>query len=308
MNKFKHYAATATLLGLAALGLAACGDTPTSTPPPPPTFTPEPPTATPEPPTPTVEVMIPTATTASSSGAMSGPAADMLQKAEAAMKGLTSYHFAMNLETGGAVAVSANGDFEAPDKMRLNMDLGSMTGTAGTGMQEILIVGQDGYMKNPVGEGYINMGTSGASIAQNLNPQQFTGIASLAQGATVVGDETVDGVETTHIKLSYNADKAAGDAAKAAGQPTPAAGMGSTNADMWLDKTDNYIRKIQVVTDTSAVPGATQPATGLSTVTITYSNFNEAINPPIEKPADVSTMPGAEMMGTAVMPGETPTP
>lgn len=295
MNKIKQYAAIVALLGATSLGLAACGgETPTATRVMP-TATTVPPTATTAP---SATSTVVSSTTGGSTTGASGAGMDLLNKADAAMKGVKSYHLVMKTDAGGVGAVQAEGDFMLPDNARLTMDLGS-----GLGKTEMIIIGQDSYIKNPAGDGYISTGSTGMGMTQSLSPSQFSSLAQGAQNVSVVGDETIDGVSTTHLKFSYDMGKMAAQSATAAGQPTPAGLTGTATADMWIEKDTNYIRQFKFVSPSTAVPGMTTPtATGDTTITITYSKFNESVSPPIEKPTNVVTIPGASEVQTA-MPG-----
>ena len=82
------------------------------------------------------------------------------------------------------------------------------------------------------------------------------------------------------------------------------------NGDMWIEKGTNYVRQIKIVsppTVTGALP--TTVAGGDTTVLITYSKFDEPVNPPIEKPAGVQGLPGEGQTGvTTPEPVGTPVP
>lgn len=292
MSKIKQYMATVALLGATSIGLAACGgDTPTQTPIPP-TFTSPPPTATTAP---TVPPTLPATTgTSGSTNTGSGAAADLLNKAGTSMRSLKSYHFVMKVETSGTSAAQADGDFMTPDSVRLNMDV------AGTGKVEMIVIGKDSYIKNPLGEGYVAAGDAGNStITQSFSPSQFTNFSQGSQNATVVGDETIDGASTTHVKFSYDMGKMAAQSG-ATGQATPPANMATATGEAWIDKSTGYLRQFRFVSPGAAIPGATSTPTGESTTTITYSKFNEDINPAIQKPTNVITMPGASDVQTAM--------
>lgn len=300
MNKMKQYAVTVALLGATSLGLAACGgETPTATPLVP-TATTVPPTATTAP-SPTATPMptntVGSAGTGSTSAGATGPGADLLNQAQIAMKGIKSYHFVLKTGTGGTTTIQAEGDFMAPDSARLSMDLGA------AGKTEMIIIGQDSYVKDPTGTGYISTGSTGsAGLGQSLSPSQFGSFAQGAQSVTIVGDETIDGASTTHVKFSYNLDQMASQSATATGLATPGVQLGMTTGDAWIEKGTNYLRQMQFVSPAAVVPGTTTtPVAGTdTTTTITYSKFNEAINPPIQKPTNITTVPGVSDAQTAL--------
>lgn len=302
MNKMKQYAVTVALLGATSLGLAACGgETPTATPLVP-TATPVPPTATTAPsPTTAPTAPLPTntagsASTGGTSAGATGPGADLLNQAQTAMKGIKSYHFVLKTGTAGTATMQAEGDFMAPDSARLSMDLGA------AGKTEMIIIGQDSYVKDPTGTGYISMGSTGsAGLGQSLSPNQFGSFAQGAQSVTVVGDETIDGVSTTRVKFSYNLDQLASQSATATGLTTPGVQLGTATGDAWIEKGTNYLRQMQFASTAAVVPGVTTPVAGTdTTTTITYSKFNETVNPPIQKPTNITTLPGVSDAQTAL--------
>ena len=137
------------------------------------------------------------------------------------------------------------------------------------------------------------------------DPAALQSFAQIADSAEIAGDEKIDGADSTHITFTYDLDKAmqAASANAQSAVPTPEKPLGKAKGEAWIEKGTNYIRRFKFVTQTessdpSAKPGATAPVE--STITITYSKFNEPISPPIEKPTNVTTMPGQL--------GETPTP
>lgn len=301
MNRMRNVVACALLVLITMVGLYACGgDQPTPTPAPP-TETPVPPTDTPAP---------PTATTASTSGQTggvaaggiaTGPAIDLMDKASQTMKTVKSMHIKMVVMSGTEQSLVGEGDVEPPDKVRLTMDMGSL------GSSEIVLVGQDTYMKLGTTESYTQLPASMnplAGMGSIGDPGALQSFAQVADSADIVGDEKIDGIDTTHITFSYDLDKAM-QAASSMGvaAPTPAQSQGKAKGEAWIEKDTNFIHQIKFVTAAAASATAGAPATGESTVTITYSKFNEPVSPPIEKPANVTTMPG---LGTGL--GETPTP
>jgi outer membrane lipoprotein-sorting protein len=261
---------TLLVAGLGVLGLAGCGgETPTATPVAPTattstetttdptatlsTETTTDPTATTS--TETTDEATPTAGSDSNSGG--NEATDKLMKAGAAMDGLTSYHMTIDSEAGG-VASKLEVDIEKPDKYRI------VTEAQGTST-EILVIGDKSYTKAPGLDQYIE-GPADRSLLEATNTGDIT---ASTQGATVVGQETINGVNTTHIHYSASADDASG-------------ATGTAETDIWIDESTGYIHKIEVAAESGGVS---------STSTITYSKFDEPVSPPIEVPENVMTMP-----------------
>lgn len=322
MKNPKSIAAT----GLLALSLSAalygCGapESPTPAPTvPPATATLAPPTETPLPPSPTAPQ--PTATIAApvdtptpeslGPGGMSitGPAADLMAKSSAAMKALTSYHFTIQNTVnriGGSQAVNGEGDFQAPDKRRITMKITAQGNT------EIITIGNDMFFKMPGSQSYTALSGPAnplGSLGAASTTQDTTAIAQASESADIVGDEQVEGADTTHIKFTYDVDKALAlgmqNGPATASTPGPVASLGKANGEMWIEKSTGYMRKLTIssaVPDTAAGSG-TPAANGTSVVQVVFSKFNEPVNPPIERPANVTSPDGSPLS-----PDSTPTP
>jgi outer membrane lipoprotein-sorting protein len=273
----------------------------------------EAPTAMTEAPTPVTASSDNTGNT-NSTGTLTGPAADLLNKTQQAMKDIKTFHYTMQIESGGTVSLTGEGDFETPDKARITMK--NIPGTAGT--VEMVIFGKDTYMKQAGSEQYMSLGDTGSGLmglGGLSNPSQTSSITQFADSADIVGDENVDGLEATHITFTYDPNKAMQASTAMTGAVATAIAMATptsmkSKADAWVDKSTGYIHKIKFVTQTTnpspqANPVGGTPTTTESTITLTYSKFNEPINPPIEKPTNVITLPNE--MGTPVPVG-TPVP
>jgi outer membrane lipoprotein-sorting protein len=274
-QKARSAALTLALVGMGAMGLAGCGGdnataTPVSTAT---TAITAPATAT------TARTENATATTAMAgeptTGTGTGNSSDalaLLKDSAAAMKNVKTFHIKLAVDSAGATN-NIEGDMQLPDRMRL-------TAVAGGQTIQIVVVGGSSYTQIPGGgDSYIE----GPFDSSLLTTTDTTAVGDFAQSATVVGDETIDGASTTHVKFSYDADKAAQAALAAMGTPTAGtSNLGMADAEMWIEKGTNYIRQFKV---TSTTAGTT------STTTVNYSKLNETIDPPIEKPANVTTMP-----------------
>lgn len=305
MKRPSNAAATAVLGFALVLSLAGCGDpAPTATPiiptatTDPPTATPIPPSPTPVPPTPTFDAPGATATVMStrpSGMTVTGPAADLLIKSVHVMQGVTSYHFTLETTVArmaGPTTAKGEGDFVAPDKRRVSMNITPQ------GPTELITIGKEMYYRMPGNDQYTALG--GAS-----NPLGSVGAAGTAQdpeiitqsmeSADIVGDETLDGADTTHIKFTYDIDKALDLSIQknGLGQSPSAAKLGKTTGEIWIEKSTGYVHKI--VIDTAQ---AGTPSTDGGNVTATYSKFNEPVTPPIERPQDITNLPGTEPLGT----------
>jgi outer membrane lipoprotein-sorting protein len=299
MRKMKKIAVFCVLSVVGALGLAACGDTPATTTPVAATSAPTtaattvmeqattaPTTVVSEPTTapttePTAMVADPTtvptamqgeptaAATAGSSGGLTitGPGADLLNKQFTAFKDVTSYHSVIEAETSG-ISAKTEIDFQAPDRSRAIID------TPGVGKTESITIGNETYTKVPGTDGYI-------LTTMGVPPSDMRGATFLpfVERADIVGDETIEGVDTTHLTYTYDADKV-----------TPGANLGKITVDMWIAKSTNFPVRQKTVT--------TAPVA--STSTITFSKINEPVSPAIEKPTNITQMPNMDTVLTPV--------
>jgi hypothetical protein len=218
----------------------------------------------------------------------------LLDKALATMKSIKSVHVNVKVESGQGALLTADGDSEPPDKSRLNLDMGTI------GALDMIVLGKQVYTKLAGQDSYIQTeseGTNGlmGSLGGATNPEGFATFAQNADNATIVGDETVEGVAATHISFTYDLDKAMQSLPEqGAGAPTPSGGMGKANGDAWIEKSTGYIRRIKFVTPPTLLGGASGTSgagDGNGTIIVTYSKFNEPISPPIEKPAKITSLP-----------------
>jgi outer membrane lipoprotein-sorting protein len=297
-QKARSAALTLALVGLGAMGLAGCGGTSA--------------TATSVAPTATVMAVQATATTAraaqatattaraaqatattamtteatATSAVESAPttstntgnsddALTLLKDSAAAMKAVKTFHIKLSVDAGGT-SQNIEGDMALPDKMRLSLSAVAMSQTI-----QIIVVDGHAYTQIPgAGDSYMETPFD----ASMMKSTDTSVLGDYAQSATVVGDETIDGADTTHVKFSYDADKAAAAVLQAMGTPTTTAtsNLGMADAEMWIEKGTNYIRQFKISTSAA---GTTSVTTG------NYSKLNETIDPPIVKPANVTTAP-----------------
>ncbi len=130
-----------------------------------------------------------------------------------------------------------------------------MTESGGSGSSfETLIVGGKMYLKVPVGLGagldkpwmaVTVPGASGlgSSLAAGLGPQQLLDqLKALTGGLTVVGHETIDGVDTTHYRGTIDPAKVLARAGKGAGAAM-AAHVGTIPVDIWIDGQGRVVRQ-----------------------------------------------------------------
>ncbi len=294
MRKMKKVAVLCVLSVVGALGLAACGDTPaTSTPVAPTTAATTAPTTVMEQPTtepttaattvvseptavpttePTAMVVEPTtvptamqgeptaAATAGSSGGLkiTGPGADLLNKYFSTFKDVKTYHSVTEVEAAG-ITTKVETDFQAPDRSRSIID-------SAAGKTESILIGNEIYTKALGMDSYI-VTNSPTSVSDMMN----VAFLPFVDKADIAGDETIEGVDSTHLTYTYDAD-----------QVTP--GSGKVTVDVWVAKSTNFPVR-QKVTTAGAVATSS---------TITYSKINEPVSPAIEKPTNIMTIPGMD--------------
>jgi outer membrane lipoprotein-sorting protein len=198
---------------------------------------------------------------------ISGPAADVLQRAANTMRSVTSYHGVVTTEAGGVTTV-AEGDFMPPDKSRLLIDSGAL------GKIETILIGQESYTKLPGTDTYTKITTP-----VNMQNNDVGSLLNFTESAEIVGDETIGGAETTHVRFVYDQDKVTAAAMEGTDQTPTSVGLGKATADMWVEKSTGYVRQYKVTT-------GVDPA--VTTVTTVYSKFNEPVNPPIVAPTNIT--------------------
>jgi hypothetical protein len=167
------------------------------------------------------------------------------------------------------------------------MDLG--TG----GSAEMIVIGNDSYLRQPGTDQYMALPGLGNPFGGNQslsNPQQLASFAEFADSAYIVGNETLNNVPTTRVAFTYQAGKAANRAALATGVPTPSAAVGEAKGDMWIEQGTFYVRQMKITTKMNS-PSASPINTDVS-VTVFYSAFNQPVNPPIQKPENIISVPG----------------
>jgi hypothetical protein len=232
---------------------------------------------------PTATVAGPTAATGGSSGS-GGPnqpndpaAINFMQQSSRAMQALKSAHLAVQIE-GGSAPASGEGDVQLPDQVRL-----AMTSTAG--LTDNIAIGPDLYTKAPGSDSYVVSPSYPfllrvASVLRNMDAYTQN-----AQGATLVGSEQLGPAQVKHVSFYYDPEKVTASFYQAQGVPTPVPTPGAATlarGEMWFDAGSYYVRQYKVELPPSANQTTTQ------TTTITLTNFNNPVSPPIEKPTNVT--------------------
>ena len=187
----------------------------------------------------------------------------LLNIAATAIKEVQSYHFEYHYQYKN-VTSSSFGDFTAPDRLRVTK-ITRLTSDAPLQETNVVEVGPECYIQKSGSDVYV------ISIQPNLDgcvaPHEEIEKQLLAvKSAEIVGNEIIDGIDTTHIHFIY-------DSAKSMGLETGS--YGESGADVWIDRQTGFIH--QQITYGGA-------NLNLAIAPVTYSKINETIQPPIEKP------------------------
>ncbi len=203
-------------------------------------------------------------------------ASQLLDQAQAAMSHLKTYHVSMTSERDLATpaptpsshndemmlkSIALEADVMLPDKERVIEDVGRK------GSFTAITIGRDSYFKQPTWSNFMkdrfSEPKSGDAMSGPLLSVAVSGgfdtpaqLASFRQGVSsfsVVGDERIDGIETTHIRLLYDlgrtdslTNKMIDDAFDKIGEglsdgtpaPTRTPGsLGKITRDLWIAKT-----------------------------------------------------------------------
>ncbi|WP_157180447.1 LppX_LprAFG lipoprotein [Protofrankia coriariae] len=183
---------------------------------------------------------------------------------------------------------------------------------AGGGRSELLIVGSDLYQRsvppadvpNPPRWTRVVPGASGsrpATPAPTPTTQPTTGdalalrlgfLSGASAPATTVGQETIDGVTTTHYTLSVNLDTAAtrgNISATTVEYYKNTLGTAIQPTEAWIDA-DGLIRQLRVTVATSSTDADTSAGRSEIVRTVTYSDFG--VPPHITAPSPDQIAPG----------------
>ncbi|MBM3934054.1 MAG: LppX_LprAFG lipoprotein [SAR202 cluster bacterium] len=231
-------------------------------------------------------------------------AQEILGTSAKAMQALTAAHFDMAItmkvrsnDLTLDIPVSLVGDFQAPDRSKgllkiafafLNVE------------SQVISVGGTTYITNPTtGAWEVSPGAS----AVFSNPSEFfTADTSALTGLTLVGEETVGGVQTFHIR-GKAISGTFGDAS------------GSVDVDYWIGIQDGYVRKLEATGPINPGLELSHLLTGVNTTNasmvmrMTLSDFNKPViieapivAPPAPTPV-AKQYPGAP--ATVIEPGKT---
>lgn len=216
-----------------------------------------------------------------------GDPSTVIKATHQAMSALKSFHFIVEGTKDGSTNLTIQGDVQPPDKVH------STYQQPGGEKGELVVFGKDTYLKQPGAPVFV--GSPGGNdpplaVGSLLFPTGLTYYGILAESASLVADEKVDGVDTTHVTFTFIPAKVKSLAAQLEHQPTPVpqeSEVGNYKGDMWVEKGTNYMRKLQWFPPS---PGVGTPDAGAKRVVlITYSKFNAPVPTPIQVPAGAVT-------------------
>jgi hypothetical protein len=257
----------------------------------------------------------------------SNPALALLAEAQNAMSHLKTYHVSMTTEgdvatpaptpspdSDGAflIPVALEGDVALPDKERVLANVGRASDFVS------ITIGGNRYIKQPAWDNFMERPLPAPKAGDPMSgplidiamqgafdtPSQIWTFTKSVTAFSVVGDETMDGVDTIHIRLlldlgrtddlvhksmenTFNKIGAGLNDSTPVPTSTPGS-LGQITRDLWIAKATKYIVRVRIEHDTS-IKGA---------LTFTYSHFDEPISPPILPPANA----------TPIWPDGTPIP
>jgi hypothetical protein len=186
---------------------------------------------------------------------------------------------------GQAVILSGAGDFDNTHhqgSMHLDFSVAGLSGT----LDEVLD-GTTIYMNSPLfsaslpqGKTWLKLDLQKAAASKGIdfsallsqNPAQSLAQLQSSGSVTKVGDETIDGVSTTHYRGKIDPSKKIKALANAKYAPY----------DVWIGKDDGYVHRI-VLSYSLSVPGGKREAIGL---TMGFSDYGKDVSVTVPPAAD----------------------
>jgi hypothetical protein len=186
---------------------------------------------------------------------------------------------------GQAVTLSGAGDFDNAGHVgSMHLDF-AVSGLSGT-LDEVLD-GTTVYMNSPLfaaslpqGKTWLKLDLQKAAASKGIdfsallsqNPAQSLAQLQSSGSVTKVGDETIDGVSTTHYRGRIDPSKTIKSLAKAKYAPY----------DVWIGKDDGYVRRIALAYSLGAA-GANREAIAL---TLGFSDYGKDVIVAVPSAAD----------------------
>jgi hypothetical protein len=222
------------------------------------------------------------------------PAASPSVPGGAAM--LQSFHFSAQgkITVGGTspdtLSLTMNGDFAMPDRLHATVTVSDTASTGTIPPIELVVVGSQPYIHltgsaSPTGKDVWVLidNPSGTGMFPGGMMPNLANLPPIPTQTQTVGDETINGTLTTHMRTTIDATALLGGSSKGA-KPS------NLTVDIWTGKSDNLPRRIAVNGSLSIDPNslaaqfggaaATAPTTAVMNVdatisfTMDFSNLN----------------------------------
>jgi hypothetical protein len=231
--------------------------------------------------------------------------ASFARRAAAATTALRTGRFKVTTSgTGVPGGYSVSGAYDL-DNGAMEMDASGGSGSS-IPASETIVVGGKMYLKVPPGLGAtvtkpwmsLEIGGSsglGASMAAGMDPQHMLQeLQAVTGGLTVLGHETVDGVDTTHyhgtIDPAKIAAKAGKDGAAMAGH------VGPVPIDIWIDGQGRVVRQQTSMTGLNGMSDSGSTSTGDLTLTIDYTDLGGPVSITAPPADQVQTFDPSQLM------------
>jgi hypothetical protein len=197
-----------------------------------------------------------------------GGTAARLSSSLARMDGASSYHASstMDLVVGGAQPLRfavQEADYAAPNKVYIKQ---TAAGLNGAQTSEVITIGTAGYVKAPdTGNVWVKINPSDVGADPTaLNIASLLGVIQYASNLQAVGDETIDGVATTHYKMTLDAK----------GIPTVnGLTWSAATGDVWIIKYSGLFQRVHA--NLTLGPGAIRQGNVL--VTVAFRDYGKPV-------------------------------
>ena len=199
-------------------------------------------------------------------------AKEVLDRAADAAEKVNSAHFALEQQNGilaigpGLQVGSAEGDVAQPDRVKLTFTLQFAGMNAET---QVIGLGDEVFVTNPISKQW-QRAPAGLSVPRVLDKTRgVPGLLRKVSDPQKVGNETLDGAQTQHIKGNV---PAAAFTDMTGGEPTD----GNVTSEVWVSPVDFLLRQVRLA-------GAISSGDTAETVRVLkFSKFNEPVS--IERP------------------------
>ena len=203
-----------------------------------------------------------------------------MSEATAAMQTVQSGYIDLEIVTkaGGDTPLDLNmhitGDFQLPDRSHITTQIEA--GALSVSL-EMIIVGEDSYIKNPFTGAWENATQSSVPFSDTLPLDAFSNVLSFGAFTTdfdpeVLAEFTLVGEELVNGERTYYVRGTVGGEALADLLDSPAAEGEMANVGFWIGVDDSRIRKVSIL------PAGSGDTSTLMRVTATVSDYDKAVD------------------------------